>query len=100
MPESDTVRALDGLFGLSERRSLELRHSFVLLQLRAGMSEGIEGARRIARETGRMKYLRPIFSELARTGRETAQRIYRESRHAYHPIARAVIEGLVDDRLT
>jgi len=99
-PERDTVRALDGLFGLSERRSLELRHSFVLLQLRAGMSEGIEGARRIVRETGRMKYLRPIFSELARTGRETAQRIYRESRHAYHPIARAVIEGLVDDRLT
>jgi aminopeptidase N len=91
-----TVRALDALFGLSERRSLELRHTFVLVQLRAGMSEGVAGARRVARETGRMKYLRPIFTELARSQRETARRIYQEMRGGYHPIARAVIEGLLD----
>jgi aminopeptidase N len=99
--EPDTVKALDALFGLSERKSLELRHTFVLAQLRAGMSEGVESARRVLQKTGRMKYLRPIFTELARTQRETALRFYEELRGGYHPIARAVIEGLlnpVDDR--
>src|SRR5207253_3306414 len=91
-----TIKALDALFGLSERRSLELRHTFVLAQLRAGMAaEGAAAARRVLGETGRMKYLRPLFTELARTQRETAQRIYAELREGYHPIARAVIEGLL-----
>src|SRR3954469_15202605 len=35
-PQSVDLRELDARHGLSTRRSLELRHSFVLLQLRAG----------------------------------------------------------------
>jgi aminopeptidase N len=87
--------ALDAKFGLSDRRSLELRHAFVLLQLRAQAPGAAAGAERIARETGRMKYLRPIYSELARQDRALAERIYREAREGYHPIARAVVEGLL-----
>jgi aminopeptidase N len=91
-----TVKALDALFGLSERKSLELRHTFVLAQLRAGMMpEGVAAARRVLQETGRMKYLRPLFTELARTDLPTAQRIYAELREGYHPIARSVVEGLL-----
>ena len=66
-----------------------------LLQNRAGVPEGIEGARRVALETGRMKYLRPIFTELARRDRAAARRIFEEARGGYHNIARAVIEGLL-----
>src|SRR5207237_1361026 len=74
--EPDQVRALDALFGLSERRSLELRHTFVLLQLRAGLfSEGVAGARRVVQQTGRMKYLRPIYTALAKHDRQLAGRV-------------------------
>ena len=45
-----------------------------------------------------MKYLRPIYTALAKHDRELAGRIYTESRAGYHPIARAVVEKLVDDR--
>jgi leukotriene-A4 hydrolase len=94
-PDAARLRELDGRFGLSTRRSLELRHTFVLLQLRAGVPDGVEGARRVALETGRMKYLRPVFTELARRDPRAAERIYAEARSGYHNIARAVVEGLL-----
>ena len=94
-PDAARLRELDARFGLSTRRSLELRHTFVLLQLRAGVPEGVEGARRVALETGRMKYLRPVFTELARRDPRAAERIYAEARSGYHNIARSVVEGLL-----
>jgi aminopeptidase N len=93
--DARTVAKIDAQFGLSQRKSLELRHTFVLSQLRAGMPEGLEAARRIALETGRMKYLRPIYQQLAKTDRAAAQRIFEEARAIYHPIARAVVQGLL-----
>jgi aminopeptidase N len=86
---------LDARFALSERKSLELRHTFVLAQLRAGVPEGVEGARRVLRESGRMKYLKPIYGELAKRDAAAAQRIYAELRSGYHPIAREVVEALL-----
>ncbi len=94
-PDPAKLAELDQRHGLSQRKSLELRQAFVLLQLRAGLPEGIEGARRVLRETGRMKYLRPLFTELARRDRAAARRIFEEVRAGYHNIARAVIEGLL-----
>jgi leukotriene-A4 hydrolase len=92
------LTALDAQFGLSQRRSLELRHTFVLAQLRAGLAEGVAGARRVALETGRMKYLRPVFQQLAKSDRAAAERIFLEARGGYHHIARSVIEGLLTAR--
>src|SRR6266571_2318158 len=88
---------LDSLLGLSRRRSLELRHTFVLVQLRAGVEAGRDAARRLLRETGRMKYLRHVYTELARRPqtRALAREIYDEARASYHPIARTVVESIL-----
>ena len=88
---------LDALLGLSRRRSLDLRHTFVLVQLRAGVPEGREAARRVLLESGRMKYLRPVYTELARRPqtRALAREIYEEARASYHPIARTVVESIL-----
>jgi len=94
-PDSPRVRELDARFGLANRRSLELRHTFVLLQLRAGAPEAVEAARRILLASGRMRYLRPLYTELARRHPEAARRIYREARAGYHNIARAAVEGVL-----
>jgi len=93
----DVCRQLDTLLGLSRRRSLDLRHTFVLAQLRAGVPEGREAARRVLRESGRMKYLRPLYTELARRPqtRALAREIYEEARASYHPIARTVVESIL-----
>ena len=89
------VAALDASYGLSRRRSLDLRNAFVLAQLRAASPGAVEAARRVLLESGRMKYLRPLYQELARRDRPAAERIYAEARAAYHPIARSVVEGLL-----
>jgi len=94
-PDSPRVRELDARFDLANRRSLELRHTFVLLQLRAGAPEAVEAARRILVASGRMRYLRPLYTELARRHPEAAQRIYQEARAGYHNIARAAVEGVL-----
>jgi leukotriene-A4 hydrolase len=82
---------------LSRRRSLDIRHTFVLAQLRAGVPDGREAARRVLRESGRMKYLRPLYTELARRPqtRALAREIYDEARASYHPIARTVVESIL-----
>jgi leukotriene-A4 hydrolase len=93
--EAKLLSALDAQFGLSARKSLELRHTFVLAQLRAGLSEAVEALRRVAGETGRMKYLKPLYGELAKRDLPAARGIYEEHRAGYHPIAREVIEALL-----
>ena len=96
-PDAALLRELDARWALSSRRSLELRHTFVLLQLRAGAEGAVDAARRILLETGRMRYLRPIYTELLRADRAAAQRIYQEARDGYHHIARAAVEALLKD---
>jgi leukotriene-A4 hydrolase len=96
-PDPARLRELDARWQLSARRSLELRHTFVLLQLRAGVEGAVDAARRVVLETGRMRYLRPIYTELIRRDREAAQRVYQEARAGYHNIARAMVEGLLKD---
>ncbi|HZR10622.1 MAG TPA: M1 family metallopeptidase [Myxococcales bacterium] len=96
-PDAARLRELDVRWALSSRRSLELRHTFVLAQLRAGVEGAVDAARRILLETGRMRYLRPIYTELLRVDRSAAERIYQEARGGYHHIARAVVEGLLKD---
>ena len=91
------LRELDARWGLSQRRSLELRHNFVLLQIRAGMPEAEEAARRVLLETGRMRYLRPIYTALAHRDPAAARRIYEEARAGYHNIARTVVEALLKE---
>jgi hypothetical protein len=92
------LRELDARWRLSRRKSLELRHAFVLLQLRAGMDGAVEAAREVALETGRMKYLRPIYTELARRDPAAARRIYEEARGGYHHIARPAVEAVLKEQ--
>ena len=98
LPEAlsaEALQTLDARFGLSSRKSLELRHTFVVAALRAGLPGAVEAARRVALETGRMKYLRPIYQQLAKSDRAAAERIFAEARDGYHHIARAVVGSLL-----
>jgi len=97
-PDAAKVREVDARFGISRRRSLELRQALVLVMLRAGMPEAVEAARRIVLETGRMKYLRPLYTELSRRDPAAARRIFQEASPGYHHIARSVIEGVLKDQ--
>ncbi len=97
-PDSVDLRELDQRFGLSTRPSLEIRHTFVLLQLRAGAPEAVDAVRRVLLETGRMRYLRPLYTELARRDPRAARKIYAEACGGYHAIARSVVESVLKEQ--
>jgi len=93
----ETCAALEARFDLANRPSLELRHHFVLAQLRAVVPGAVEAARQLLLSTGRMKYLRTLYKQLHESPgtRAAAASIYAEAKAGYHPIARAVVEAIL-----
>src|ERR1700730_10432521 len=92
-----TCMALETMFSLRGRKSLELRTAFLLQALRAKVPGAAQEAARAVRETGRMKFLRPLYSALAGdpAPRALAEEAYAQAKPSYHPIARSVIEGVL-----
>jgi aminopeptidase N len=92
-----TCEAIETMFSLHERKSLELRTAFLLQALRVQVPGAAQEAARAVRETGRMKFLRPLYGALARdpSTRALAEETYAQAKPGYHPIARRVIEGLL-----
>jgi hypothetical protein len=48
-------------------------------------------------EVGRRKYIKPLYTELAKTpeGKEKAREIYKAARPGYHPIAATTIDDIL-----
>jgi aminopeptidase N len=92
-----TCAALEAMFSLRGRKSLELRTAFLLPALRAKVPGAAEEAARAVGETGRMKFLRPLYGALARdpATRALAEETYAQAKPSYHPIARGVIEAVL-----
>lgn len=90
------VLALDAAFGLSLSKNWELRVGFLEIAASSGHEAIYPAVRSSLLETGRMKYLRPLYTGLVTGGaRKLAGEIFREAESKYHIIARQVIEGLL-----
>ena len=89
--------ALDTHLGLRARRSLEIRCAYLGAALRAGVQDAPELARGVVYECGRMKFLRPMYGALAAKAetKALAKSFFAELKGRYHPIAQAVIEGML-----
>ncbi len=89
--------ALDLHLGLRARRSLEIRCAYVGAALKAGVADAPELARGVVYECGRMKFLRPMYGALAARPetKALAKSWFAEMKHRYHPIAQAVVEGML-----
>ncbi|HET9953465.1 MAG TPA: leukotriene A4 hydrolase C-terminal domain-containing protein, partial [Polyangiaceae bacterium] len=67
------------------------------LALQSGYHAVLGRVEQVVGAVGRMKYLRPLYTNLiadART-RPMATRLYEKNRATYHPIARQMVEGLL-----
>ena len=89
--------ALEEHLGLRQRQSLELRCAYVSAALKAGVKDAPELARGVVYECGRMKFLRPMYGALAAKAetKALAKSFFAEMKGRYHPIAQAVIEGML-----
>ena len=99
LPPDLSLAAIAALRGplRPESRSLEIQVAWLIAALRAGDEAAVAHAERVLAATGRMKYLRPLFTELSQRAetRPAAERIFARLRAGWHPIAQQSVERLL-----
>jgi len=88
---------LDAAFGLTAQRNAEILAAWLGLGVASGYGPAVDRALAFLGEAGRMKFLKPLYTALAKqpATREAAKARYAELAHTYHPIARMVVEGVL-----
>lgn len=97
LPEAQFA-ALDAAFDWSESRNAEIRVAFVSRAVTAGYPPALERCQADLMQLGRMKYLRPLYGALIAsgpTGPGQAKLCFERAKLRYHPVARAMVEGML-----
>mmetsp|Transcript_12716 Transcript_12716/g.40178 ORF Transcript_12716/g.40178 Transcript_12716/m.40178 type:complete len:399 (+) Transcript_12716:211-1407(+) len=92
----DSLAKMDGIYQLSKSGNSEIRHAWYMLCIPAKYPPVLPEVGRFLKEQGRMKFLRPLYKALIRTGDfgdKFARDTFAEARGGYHPIAVKVVEG-------
>ena len=88
------IAALEELYGLSSSKNSEISCKWLQLRLGAGDVTAFEPAAAAVRAAGRMKFLRPLYRSLKRSGPDGeafARKTFAETRGMYHPIAEKMV---------
>jgi len=95
--EAPDMARLDREFKLGEAGNSEILHQWLLMSVQHGYQPGIARVEPFLCSVGRRKFLKPIYTELMKTGegRALARAIYAKARSGYHPIAQATIDVIV-----
>lgn len=98
MPKPSPVevcRALDAEYALSDAKNPEVRVSWLVLACASGYAPVLPRVERELAETGRMKYLRPLYGALAQRAetRALARELFARLEGGYHPIAQQVLRA-------
>jgi leukotriene-A4 hydrolase len=91
---SELCRLLDAR--LTQSKNLDILVSWLDLALKSGYTPVYPRACEVLAATGRMKYLRPLYTSLPR---EIGRPLYERLRPTYHPIAQAMVESIFRDTL-
>jgi leukotriene-A4 hydrolase len=100
MPESVTpgqLEQLDRAFALTEVRDSYIAASWFRLAIREGYAQALPAVDRFLLEVGRMRFINPLYRELAKTpgGLARARAVFEKARPGYHPIAVAGVERIL-----
>lgn len=96
---ADRMTALDEAFGFTEAGNAEIRCEWLVLSVRDGYAQADEALEEFLVSVGRMKFLRPIYRQLAgsEAGLRKARDIYSRARAGYHPVAAQMVSRILDE---
>ena len=88
---------LDRQFKLTRALDPVVAVSWFRVAIRAGYAPALPRIEQFLLEVGRMRFLNPVYRELAKTpeGLAFAQRVFAQARPRYHPIGQASVERLL-----
>jgi aminopeptidase N len=94
---AELCRALDERYGLTASQNHEVLVAWLALALASGYRAVVPRTEAVLARVGRMKFLRPLYQELARdpATRDVAIRTFDRCSAAYHPIARQLVRGIL-----
>jgi hypothetical protein len=89
--------ALDDRFHLTQSTNSEILVAWLTLALYSGHQAVLPRVEQVLATVGRMKFLRPLYTALAKDDRTrpVARQIYDKNSASYHPIARQLVESVL-----
>jgi len=93
----ERMAQLDTAFHFSRSDNAEIVQQWLLMAIQNDYAPAYPKLEAFLLSVGRRKFLRPLYTELAKTdaGRRQAFAIYARARHGYHPIAVATIDEIL-----
>lgn len=100
VPDADRAwcEEVDQRFHLTAATNAEVLCAWLAVAIACDYQPAVERAAAFLGESGRMKFLKPLYAALASRpdGVQTAREIFARHEAGYHPIARAVVGALLD----
>jgi leukotriene-A4 hydrolase len=102
MPAGTTaaqLAELDRQFALTKNPNSYIAMSWFRIAIRFGYAEALPAVERFLLSVGRMRFINPLYRELAKTpdGRAFAERVFAKARSTYHPIGQAGVERILKE---
>lgn len=92
------MASLDAEFKFTASGNSEITHDWLLHAIKANYEPAMPKLRTFLTGQGRRKFLRPLYTELAKTdaGMATATNIYQQARDSYHSVSRETIDRILN----
>ncbi|OLN87027.1 Leukotriene A-4 hydrolase-like protein 2, partial [Colletotrichum chlorophyti] len=100
-PESIPLRyseALGDFYGVKSSRNLEVVSRYLRVALRAGDRKVLEQTQDVLAQTGRMKFVKPLFEGLIAVDEKLALEVFKKQRDFYHPTCIRLIKGVLEKK--
>ncbi|KAH7012990.1 peptidase family M1-domain-containing protein [Ilyonectria destructans] len=92
------VESLGSTYGLRHSKNLEVLSRYLRVALRAGDRDSLQLTANVLGETGRMKFVRPLFEELIDLDKKYAIQIFNKYKNFYHPTCGRLIMNVFQGR--
>lgn len=98
--KTEQMAELDAAFKFSESGNAEKLHAWLLRVIARQYKPAYPALEKFLTSMGRRKFLKPLYTELARTpeGMELARRIYARARPSYHPVSYTTIDEILKEK--
>ncbi|KXH43057.1 hypothetical protein CSIM01_01811 [Colletotrichum simmondsii] len=90
-------KLLDELYDVGKSINLEIVTRYLRVALRAGDHSVLKQTEDVLGQTGRMKFVRPLFKELLSVDEELALELFKKYQDFYHPTCLRLIRNLLDE---
>ncbi len=100
LPKSMTpqqMKNLDTQFGFSKSGNSEILHEWFLHVIKNNYTPAYPALEKFLTSVGRRKFLKPLYTELAKTpdGLAFAKRVYKSARPGYHAVSVNTVDGIL-----